>query len=458
MIEPLAPAQRRRANHARFVVLLFWLVATATALVGSTGLLNGFPRASWLATLVIACVAIATSRAVLPLTIIMLFNFLFSLYAVPHVFFEIDIVTMPLREGLPYLTQSSWVIALFVAVLMLWIANLDGKEVRFGSFEQLTRSLKLPPATGFFGGLLCLLLVSIAFGIKGQAVVGVEGGYSIYTQNLSQGSGLPEYLLVPLFVSGLLVRGPAQRLLWFLVLGFFVIKLSVLGLRVVALMGMLMGAYFTPVRLTFKRVLLVFFMGYLLVALLGLLKGGLGSEEIMTSLFFELHGDTVVSHHSNVLWASSSMLSLIDQGVIDLARRVSLMLYYAANSLIPSGLLQRWAGEAYFGSWLQEQGYTSGGGHAAVYAYVAAGIPGVLFIGSLLGWALKKSVSGRTGPGTGFVRCWFMMTLVTFPRWISYDLGNFLFRLPLYAAILYAIMMFLLPRKNVTSVSSCSAS
>jgi hypothetical protein len=39
------------------------------------------------------------------------------------------------------------------------------------------------------------------------------------------------------------------------------------------------------------------------------------------------------------------------------------------------------------------------------------------------------------------IRCWFLMTLVTFPRRISYDIGNFLFRLPIYASIGYVMIV-----------------
>lgn len=432
----------RRFGRAQFAILTWAMLAVVSA-GGAVGVLNEYHATGWLLTFGISVAASAASSVFAPITLILLFNSLFSLYSIPHVFFQIDVMSLPTNEGLPLLTQTNWVIALFVSTLMLWVSSIDQERSPYRDFNGIKTSLRLPNAPGLFYLGLGIIALATHVGIRGAVVVGVEGGYSIYVENLQAASGLQEYLLVPFLLTGLLAKSRFQKFLWYLVLAFFVVKLLLLGLRVVALMGVLTGFWFLGLQWTFRRLLLLFFFGYIAFSFLGLLKGALTSEQLLTSLFFELHGDGLVSHHSNVLWASSVMLGLIDDGLIDPYRRAELLIYMTANAMIPSGILQSALDTAYFGSWLQEMGYTSGGGHAAVFALVAGGVPGVVALASLLGWAVRRSLSADSEVLTGAIRCWLLLAMITFPRWISYDIGNFFFRLPIYAAILYLMLIML---------------
>jgi hypothetical protein len=431
------------------VKFALWFLALILAMLGSTGMLNDYAKLCWCITTYICFAAVLESHFLPPLTLILLFNFLFCIYSIPHVWFEVDLVSIPIKEGLPFLTQCNWIIALFISCLTLWISKDTKKRIETISYTKLCDRQQILKAPEVFYLLLVATILVIIFGIRGNVVLGIEGGYDVYMNNLSGGSGIQEYLLVPFFVAGLLIRTRFQRILWYIVISFFIIKLSLLGLRVVALMGMIMALWFSRIDISFKRMVYFFVFGYIIVSFLGLLKGGMGSEEVLTSLFFEMHGESVVSHHSNVLWASSAMLKLIDLGVIDVYRRSELLFYYLANTLIPSGFLQGSLGQISLGSWLQEKGYSSGGGHAAVYSFVAAGIPGVLVFSSLLGWSINRSISTKSDILSNGIRCWVMMTFITFPRWISYDIGNFYFRLPLYAAIVFIFLVSM--RRHSTS-------
>lgn len=421
---------------------LIWFFLALISFLGSCGLFNVFASFGWFITAFLNVWAVYHSRHFMPLIIILLFNALFFFYAVPHFFFDVSIVQISVADGLPYLTQVLWTISLFVAVLMVWVDAAHVQRNRAVTFLEMVGFLMLPKSALIFYFLLFVLLVATIFGVRGAVVLGVDGGYDAYVENLVSASGLQEYLLVLFFISGAMIKSGMQRFLWRCVLAFFVVKLSLVGLRIVALMGILAGLWFSDLNLSFKRTVWLFFLGFLLMSVLGLLKGG-GFE--VENVIFEIHGDSLVSHHSNVLWASTAILRLIDAETIDFFRRIDLLFYYMINTIVPSGLIQSVFGVPYFGSWLQQQGYSSGGGHAAIYLYVVGGPVAVVLSASLIGLSYKVGISSNQSLAVHFLRAWFMMLLITFPRWISYDIGNFLFRLPIYAALL-SIFLILLGR------------
>jgi len=424
--------------------LVFWFIGCIVSFAGSMGLFNALPSFGWAVTTGIGIASIYTSRLLLPLTVVMIFNLLFNLYAIPFIFFDVDLVTLPREVALPYLTQVLWIIALFVAVLMLWISSIKKNKQSQASFVVMAQNLRISRLPTVFYGFIAVLLIATQFGISGSMVLGKADGYSDYVENLQNASGLQEYLLVVFFVAALLMQTRLQRFIWYLVLTFFVVKLSLVGLRIVALMGVLAGLWFSNFKFSLRRIFFVFVIGFLVFSFLGLLKEGLPTgDEALTAIFFESQGGRLVSHHSNVLWASTVMLKLIDGNVIDLTRRAEAFVYYFFNTIIPSGILQRAFGQGYLGSWLQDSGYTSGGGHIAVYAYVVGAAPGVVLVASLIGIALRIAVSNSIGLCAQFARCWLMMTMITFPRWVSYDMGNFLFRLPIYAVIIYSLIFLI---------------
>lgn len=429
-----------------------WLFIGCLSIVGALGFLGDFVYFSWIATVIISLTAVIESRCFPPLTLVLLFNFLFWIYSVPHIFLGIDMISLPIGIGLPFLLQSLWINALFLCFLMLYFSRLNLGRNSNINFHELIRRSSLPQSPQIFYSTVVILLLATFFGIKGKMVIGA-GGYDAYMENLSEASGLQEYMIVPFFLAGLLIRTHIQKVVWYLVVAVFILKLIMLGLRVVALMGIIMAIWFSGIRFKFKLLLPAFFIGFICASLIGIFKNGFNRDDVLASLFFEMHGDSMVSHHGNVLWASSVMLQLIDDQMIDFYRRAELLLYYIANTVFPSGPLQKMIGQPSLGSWLQAHGYTSGGGHAAVFSYVAAGVPGVAIIGCLLGWAIKHALTESSSLTIVCIRCWLMMVLITFPRWISYDIGNFFFRLPLYAVILL-IMMLGLRRVKVLKCGS----
>lgn len=413
--------------------VFFWLFISEVSLIGSSGLLNDFLYFGYIVTILINIIAIYILRFFPPLLIILLFNILFYIYAIPHFFFNIPIGNISPSEGLPYLTQVLWGVALFISVFMMWVGSVKKIDTLNISFMRMVSKLRLPKSPVIFNSLVAAILVSTLFGVRGMVVIDVEDGYSRYIENLQSASGLQEYLLVLFFISGAMIKKRFQKFLWYVVLTIFIVKLSLIGLRIVGLMGILLGLWFSGIRMTFKKTLLIFLSGFFLMTLIGMLKNG--AFDLM-NILFEVNGDNLVSHHGNVLWASTTMIQLIDEGVINLSIRLDLLIYYLLNTLVPSRILQELFGQFYLGSWLQDNAYSSGGGHAATYAYVAGGSCGIVLVASFWGFAFKTAASNNVTTGAIFFRCLFLMTLITFPRWISYDIGNFLFRLPIYAAVL----------------------
>lgn len=416
-----------------------WIVALFASSLGAVGVFNEFPRFGWIATTSIGVLTIVSVRHVGPLVLILLFNLLFYVYAFPHIWLDLDLVSASSDEVAGYLVQALWIVSLFVISIVFWIWSGSPHFISSTTISAMVRRLDLPKADWLFYTVFLISTALVLWGIRGRVVFG-EGGYDAYIENLQVTSGLPEYMLVLLLFAALLIRKRIHFLLWLLLLSVFVLKLAVLGFRVVALMGMVMGLLFSRVDLTAGRILAIFVGGFCIGSVLGLLKNGLSAEQILSSLLFEVQDGGVVSHHTNVLWASTVVLQLIDGGMLDFSRRALLGIHWALNAVLPSRFLHSVLGERYLAAWLQEMGYTAGGGHAAVFAYVAGGPLGVVLLGSLIGVVARISYSHCHGTFPGFVRCWLLMVYVTFPRWISYDVGNFLLRLPAYVGGLYLLL------------------
>lgn len=414
--------------------IAIWPLAVAICLIGAHGLLNSFETLAWLANLIIITASIYASRKNSPVVVIILFNLIFNFYALPYIFFPINLVSLSSEQARPYLSQTLWIISLFWSTFSLFINKKNNAAPHYG-FAEFQKTISTPVSDTIFFSLIGLLLFSAIFLIKGEVVIGVEGGYSTYTQNLQHSSGIQEYLIIPLVIAGITAKDKLRRIILYITCAAIAAKLSLVGMRIVALMYFLLILWFISPKLTWKSILPGFFLGYTAFSALGLLKGSVNYEEIMTSLFFEMHGDTVVSHHGNVLWASSVMLKLINEGILDASTRFQLLIYYILNTFTPSGILQQAIPN--LASWLQEAGYTSGGGHVAVFTYVAGGGFGTIFIAYIFAYLCNQALSEKRKLTTDCIRIWYMVVIITFPRWVSYDLGNFFFRLPIYAIIFF---------------------
>lgn len=414
-----------------------WLAAAAFCTLGSYGLFNNLPIASWAANLFLIIATIYTVRNNSLLTTITLFNLLFNLYAFPYIFLQINLVSLGNKEAVPFLTQVLWIISLFWATFCLSLQASVKNKNSYG-FTDFQKTLNIPKSDAIFIPLVILAVFCGIFLIKGEVVIGVEGGYSAYTENLQQSSGIQEYLIIPLLLAGLTAKSTTRRILLYIVCTGIAVKLSLVGMRIVALMYLLLILWFLSPKLSWKSIIAGFFLGFIAFSILGLLKNAVTFDEMLASIFFEVHGDTVVSHHGNVLWASSTMLKLIDEGILDISIRLQLLTYYIFNTIVPSGILQH--NIQNLSGWLQDSGYTSGGGHAAVFTYVAGTSLGTIAFACIFSKICNVALAGKESIANDCLRIWYMMIMITFPRWISYDLGNFFFRLPIYAIVAYIVI------------------
>lgn len=413
-----------------------WLLAGLIALIGSLGIFNEFPQISFFITFAIVALSIKKSKNFAPVLIILIFNSLFFLYSIPVIFFGFNLINYTSEEASYLLTQYFWIVALFLSSFLLGCGNNKNNR----SYLDIAKSLKIPDSDIIFYIFATILFFVTWQFITGSIVIGNNSSYSEYLDNLDSISGIPEYALLILFLSGAMATSSTRRCIWYALGLFFVIKTSLLGLRIVSLMGGLTMIWLSGFNPRGRYVFGLFIIGFLAFSALGLLKGGSGIGDDPMALLFETHGNNAVSHHINVNWASASMLDLINQGLIIFDQRLDLVVYYSFNTLVPSSLVKSAMGGGYLADWLQSNGYTSGGGHIAVYAFVAAGPFFVALLGWMFGAGLKNSQSSADTISAQFFRCWFLVILITFPRWISYDLGNFFFRLPIYGAVIYIFL------------------
>lgn len=423
----------------------WWLLATLMSLAGSFGLFGQFPALSWSLGFAICLASLRKCLNFPPLALIFFFNLLFFIYSLPYIFFGLDMFDLPNSTAQVYLCKALWLNALFTSAVM-FASNLSLLS-KPHSFAAVALRLRVPHSNAVFSALLIGIVLITFTLIKGGIVVGSDSGYSDYIDNLDANSGIAEYMLVIIFVSFLFAQGRIQRFAWRIVVLVFIVKLALIGFRVVALMASLAFLWSFNVNLRAKSLIIIFVAGFFLFSFLGIIKEGQYSiDDIFNSLLFAMHGENAVSHHINVVWASSKLILLVDQDVIDIYRRIYFFFYLMINALVPASLIIDLSGQPYLGTWLQQSGNSSGGGHISAFLFVAGGSPLVLAFGFLYGLIIKFALSNRDGQVLTFVRAFFLMSLLTFPRWVSYDIGNFLLKLPLYAALI--ILFFgILPRR-----------
>jgi hypothetical protein len=416
--------------------LFFWTTCLCISVIGTLGLLGDYPVIAWIFSLFAHFLAIYYVRNFAPLVILLLFNLLFVIYAIPHIFFGVNIVSMEIEKGLPFLTQVLWQISLFISVFCFVLKLGGGLNATGGaSYVQVLNRINMPFSSVLFYVIGFFILIAIIFLIRGDVIYAHESTYQAYYNNLRKISGLPEYLLILFFLSACLARGRFKRGVWYVIWAVYSIKMTLLGLRVPVLMSSILAFWFLGVRISIGKTVGLFIAGFIIFSVLGLIKETQSSEYIMESLLFETHDGNLVTHHGNVLWASTVMLDLLDSGEIDLNRRASLLGYQLMSSIVPSKIVDALLEMTPLSVWLQSEGYSSGGGHFTTLIYISSGTLGIVLMAILFAKAGLIALSPSKGMAESVIRSWFLMTLITFPRWISYDFSNFFFRLPIYVAI-----------------------
>lgn len=436
----LAAPEGRMARHlvSSLVFLLLhglaWLAATAEpAWLGPQFALIGL-------NLVVALLLAARCR---PLFLALVYYGTFLLYLLPPLAFGMRISEYGRFEQPGLFAELLFIQGLFLAGL---IASLRQPARRLALVDAM------PAIRGEVVGLALagLIAAAMAFGVEGENVLGADAPYQAYIRNLENQSGLPEYLIAFSLWPTLLLRGTKWRWVPVLLAGLLAVKLLLLGFRVQILMLALLGYYVTVERRVGPFAILGFMgLGFGFAALLGYLKEG-GEGDFIDMVFNASHG-FVLSHQTGVLYSSLAILGAAQEGVLTAGDTVTSALGALMNTVVPSGLIKPLLPGFNLASHIQNYYPTPGGVLFPVPFYVWLGAPGPFLLGAAFGRvpSLIAAIAGRVTEGSVFTGTFIATLFVTLPRWVSYDVGNFLFRLPLMVAagalLLYALARVSLP-------------
>ena len=145
--------------------------------------------------------------------------------------------------------------------------------------------------------------------------------------------------------------------------------------------------------------------------------------------FFNNNNETYISHQGDVVHSSSRLINFRDNNLVPNSIIYSSSLLFFSSSIIPQKYMPEQANMA---AYKQDEFPVGGGGNIFAYFYFWFSYPGVIIIALFIGVILRyfpKYINTQYS-------AYFILTLVTFPRWFSYTPIN-LFKLSFYGLIIY---------------------
>jgi hypothetical protein len=291
-------------------------------------------------------------------------------------------------------------------------------------------------ATGL-GVILVAGIIAASFTFGGQNIFDAQRTYSAYSQNVRDISGLPEYLIFALLAAFILLHRTQMRYLPLLAVAVLFYQFAILGFRVQILMlGLLPYFFYCEKWFTPFRMICGAIVGFAALSAYGYMKGGDGHVDLVT-LFFDDSRGFIISHQTGVLYSSMAIVGLIQEGAIDVADRAMSLAGVGINALVPSSLVTQIVPEYNWASLAQDHTLTAGGVLFTVAFYGWLSYIGPVICG--LSVALVPSLS-RLGASVWPLGGALAALFVGFPRWVSYDVGNFMLRMPIWIALAFLLL------------------
>lgn len=400
------------------------------------------PVVVWLIYTIVMMFTLIVSRHVFPFLIFNFYLLLFSFYSIPTLFLGYNLVEMNNKIAVDYIIRCLCLLIFYLSVFNFAIKPKMYRNFQSGSFFEIMENFKPAHNIGVHVSMVFSVIVSLVFFIDGVLLLGNNATYENYINNLRGSNGAPEYTLILILLLRLSANTRFRKIIFILIVSCFIAKTTLIGFRIVGAMGIMLAISVLNVEFMRKNALLSLTIGFLIMSYLGLAKSGmtLNLDNFML-LFIEVHDGKLVSHHGNVLWASAEVLMATEIGTIDYDMRLSSLLFHLLNTLIPSGLLRSFDLPS-LGVILQQERITSGGGLWLVFAFVDFGVVGVIITTFWPVFLFRKLLKLQfTSMSLHVISIVGVMVVVLSFRWISYDFGNFLFRLPLYTGILISLMI-----------------
>ena len=129
--------------------------------------------------------------------------------------------------------------------------------------------------------------------------------------------------------------------------------------------------------------------------------------------------------------SSSRIIGLIDNGYLDLGKRVVSFIYFCFSSITISSFLPDFV---IFARYKQDIYQSGGGGLIGAYSYGWLGIFGPILFGLFIAYFINASFLKRNN----YLKVYGILLLITFPRWYAYNPMT-ISKFCIYGIILFAI-------------------
>lgn len=370
-----------------------------------------------------------------PFVLINIFQFIYLIYLIPYYLFDINISDHFEYQKYEYITPVLCIHICFLSFLYFFLKKSY-------SYTPISCLLEKRKSNLIFYVLFFTTLFSILFLFRGETIYFNSNSYSTYVSNLGKESGLPEYLLVIFPIIYIYASSKFKNNLLFILLIIYMLKLFLLGYRVQMTMGILMMyLLFFDIKFKPKSILVLGLFGFVGMSFFGMLKEGISNPKIL-ELFFNTERGFILSHHTGVLYSSAVYIGLISDEIIE---RISLMIGgigFLINFILPGRFVRDVIPESQIHQLGKQFASYGGGGLPEVYIYVYFGITGVILLAYFLSKLINYNIN-NTNSHNIYFSLFVIVALATFPRWLSYDPANFLFRLPLYCLVIYFVIQIL---------------
>lgn len=273
-----------------------------------------------------------------------------------------------------------------------------------------------------FWPLLCIGLLMIQFGIKGDTIL-ESGGYGSGTVERST---MHEYFILVYFV--LLLVAPKTKftnVLLFILLVLFVVKTILYGGRIEAVQICILYIYYRWILEQKENKFIIYslsLLGYYVSSVFGkirenslpLLQGDYlyylnpVKEEAL------IKRDYIMNNQGDVLQSSARLLGLIQEGILDVFTRIMSFIYMLLSVFMPSSLMPAYSN---LSAYRQDFAGSGGGGLVSIYFYAWMGYAGPVFIGAFLAYFINKAYTSHKLA----YKVYAAILLVMFPRWYAYN-------------------------------------
>jgi len=284
---------------------------------------------------------------------------------------------------------------------------------------------------------ICLF---IAFFSKSGENIFTSGGYGLSEINNLGGFAIGEYFLIFFFVAYKYSGDSKFKSYILLITALLYISVSLAyGLRneLIQIAILIFILYFNNKK---RKILYITFiiLGLYFSSLFSVLRSDPISfmqnsflENMSLKNIFNNENELYITHQGDVVHSSSRLINFRDNKIIDNSIIYSSSILFFSSIIIPQKYLPEQSNMA---SYKQDEYPVGGGGNIFAFFYFWFSYPGVIAIACFIGVIFKfypKYINT--------IYCsYFIITLVTFPRWFSYSPIN-LFKMAVYGLILYFI-------------------